>query len=58
LHDGVPEIQRLAREPLQAELILKNQVYDRILVNEKDYYLKLRALCQILKSTRMLYFYK
>ena len=58
MHDGVPEIQRLAREPLQAELILKNQVYDRILFNEKDYYLKLRALCQILKSTRMLHFYK
>ena len=54
----IPNIKKQAREPLETELNLKNIVYDRTLQKEKDYYLKLRAICHIVKSPRMFAFYR
>ena len=51
--DEIPQIIKNTREPLLIELKMKSTVYNNVLVNEKDYYLKLRLLLSILRSPRM-----
>jgi hypothetical protein len=54
LKADVPSIEKAVRDPFLAEIKIRDEVLERLKFKEKDYFLKLRVCCAIMKSPRMM----